>query len=288
MSSILSMFGGARFARPIISYNDANVSTQVYPSLKELTYKEGTESTGDNVELKLADPEGHFRLTWQLKAATPLNLGLESQNWNAAGEHLFKDCGTFEIHRISIKQNKKSGTEISLYASSIPVKSTLRLERKTRAWTKTNLQTIAQQIATENGLTLQYQAKENPQIARTDQHDESDFVLLNRHAEENDLFVKVKKGKLWMISKEELEQQAPVGTIVCPTANNPGGINGMGIIDWDMSETTEDTHKACEVKFRHNKTGTTVTGLTTDPNAVVGSTLRDKSNPHPEPSEDTD
>lgn len=281
--------GATRFARPIVTYNGAGVSQQVYPSLQELCYKEGTEQTGDNVELRLADPEGRFRLTWKLKGAVPLNLALESENWNYLGERTYRDCGSFEIHRIQIKQAKRGGTVVSLYATSIPVSSSGRLERKNRAWTKTTLKAMAQQIATDNKLTLQYQAKENPKIARSDQHDESDFVLLNRHAHESDLFVKVKNHALWIISKEELERQSPVGKIICPTPDNPGGINGVGgIEDWEINESTEDTYKACEVKFRNCKTGTTLVGDCTDPAAVVGATLRDKYNPHPETDEDTD
>lgn len=281
--------GATRFARPIITYNGAGVSQLVYPSLQELTYKEGTEQTGDNVELKLADPEGKFRLTWRLKGAVPLNLALESENWNYLGERTYRDCGSFEISRIGIKQQKRSGTTVSLYATSIPVSSSGRLERKNRAWTKTTLKAMAAQIAADNNLTLQYIAKEDPAIARSDQHDESDYVLLNRHAHENDLFIKVKNHALWIISKEELEQQSPVGTIICPTPDHPGGINGFGgIEDWEINESTEDIYKAAEVKFRNCKTGTTLVGTCTDPHAVVGATLRDKYNPHPESDEDTD
>jgi hypothetical protein len=287
--ALAGMLSQVRSARPIISYSGADVSQEVYPSLQELTYKEGTESKGDNVELKLADPEGRFRLTWSLKVAVPLNLSLESQNWLYQGERTHRDCGSFEIKRISIRQDKRSGTIVSLSASSIPVSCSGRLERKNRAWTKTTLKAIAQQVATDNGLALRYIAKENPKIARTDQHDESDFVLLDRHAHENDLFVKVKQKTLWIISKEELEQQAPVGTIVCPTPGNPGGVNGRGgITSWEISESTEDIYKAAEVKFRNNKTGMTVTGTATDPKAVVGSVLRDKYNPHTESSQDTE
>lgn len=281
--------GATRFARPIITYNGTGVSQQVYPSLQELVYKEGTEQTGDNVELKLADPEGLFRLTWSLKAAVPLNLALESENWNFLGERTYRDCGSFQISRIGISQSKRAGTIVALNASSIPISSSGRLERKNRAWSKTTLKAMAAQIAADNGLALQYIAKENPSIARSDQHDESDFVLLNRHAHENDLFVKVKSGTLWIISKEELEHQSPVGTIVCSTPDHPGGINGTGGFEhWEINESTEDIYKAAEVKFRHPKTGATLVGTCTDPNAVVGPTLRDHYYPHPEDTEDTD
>lgn len=286
--ALQGLISGTRWAAPIISYNNGDVTAQVFPSLKELCYREGTEFTGDSVDLKLADPEGKFRLTWTLKAAVPLNLALESYNWNYPGERIHRDCGSFEIHRIEIRQEKGGGTTVELAATSIPVSANGRLERKSRAWTKTTLKAIAQQIATDNGLALQYNAKENPKISRADQHDESDFVLLERHAQESDLFVKVKQKTLWIISKEELEHQAPVGTIVCPTPGNPGGVNGQGgIVSWEINETTEDIYKAAEVSFRNNKSGRVVTQSVTDPNAVVGPVHRVKDDPHAEDSGDT-
>ena len=287
--ALQGMLSLSRSARPIVNYNGADVTQQFYPSLQELSYREGTESKGDSLELNLADPEGLFRQTFSLQAANRISLVLESSNWNYPGEYIHHDCGTFEISRISIRQDKHSGTTVSLTANSISATSNARLERKSRAWTKTNLKTMAQQIAQDNGWQLQYQAKENPNIARTDQHDESDFVLLDRHAHEIDLFTKVKGGKLWVHSKEELERQAPVGVIICPTRDSPGGLNGVGgIISWEITETTEDIYKAAEVKWRNNKTGTTVTGTATDPKAKVGPTLRDKYNPHSEDEEDLD
>ena len=274
--------GGIRFARPIVSYGGGDVSAQALGSLQELSYKEGTEQTGDTVEMKLADPEGLIRMSWSLKSATAITLALESENWNYIGERTYRDCGSFQVNRISIRQDKHSGSIVSISATSIPVSSNSRLEKKNKAWTNTTLQAMAQQIASDNGLSLQFQTQENPKIARSDQHDESDFVLLDRHCQENDLFLKVKSGALWVISKEQMENQTPVGTIICPKLDSPGGINGGGVENWEISESTEDTYKGAKVSWRNNRTGQTVTGQTIDPKAVVGAMLHDKYIPHPE------
>ena len=89
-----------------------------------------------------------------------------------------------------------------------------------------------------------------------DQHDQSDLVHLGKHCEENDLCLKIKDNTIWIQSHEQLEKQAPVGTIVCNTPSNPGGINGKGgFIDWSFDENVEDCYKACEVAYRDIKTG---------------------------------
>src|SRR6516162_330324 len=115
------MGGGIRFARPIVSYGGGDVSAQALGSLQELSYKEGTEQTGDTVEMKLADPEGLIRMSWSLKSATAITLALESENWNYIGERTYRDCGSFQVNRISIRQDKHSGSIVSISATSIPV-----------------------------------------------------------------------------------------------------------------------------------------------------------------------
>jgi phage protein D len=226
--SLDSLLLAARTATPVITYNGADQSTVVYPSLLELSVKEGIGFTGDAVTLRLADPEGLFRLTWTLKAVVPLDLTIKTQNWNYPGEMLTRDFGTFTVTRCEISQNKGQGTVVSLYASSINPCTPGRLQKNSSGTNATTLQALAAAVAQANGLTLNYIAPINPTFSRVDQYDQSDYVFLQRLCKQNDFFMKVKNGGLWIQSMTQIEQQSPAGTIICPTPGNPGGINGVG------------------------------------------------------------
>lgn len=290
-ASLTSALSLTRSAQPIITVNHNDVTSGVYPSLESLTFKEGLVFTADTVSIKLADPEGKFRLTWKIKTAMPLQLTIQSHNWNFPGETLQKQCGTFYIHRVTMESNKGSGTTIALEATSTPAtpKCSVRLERKSKGTAKTTLKALAGQIATSNGLQLQYLAPENPKIGRDDQHDQSDLVHLGKHCEENDLILKIKDNALWIQSHEQLEKQAPVGIIVCPTPGNPGGINGQGMVSWRLEENLEDIYAACEVAYKDHKTGKVVRATVKDPDHQdIGNTHRVKTNPKDQENTDED
>src|SRR5260221_1274357 len=138
----MSLLSQARTARPIVTYDGVDVTKEVYPSLIELIYKEGIQFSGDALMLRLADPEGRFRLTWTLKAVVPLTLSFHTENWNYPGEIVDHVAGSFMVSRVDISQSKPGGTVVNLYASSISPASSGRLERKSFAWDSTNLQEL--------------------------------------------------------------------------------------------------------------------------------------------------
>ncbi|MGD0178762.1 MAG: hypothetical protein ABSC15_03025 [Terriglobales bacterium] len=267
-----------RSVKPVITVNSQDVTSVVYPSLKTLTYKEGIGSqggeksaVGDTVEMELADPEGLFRKTWTIAARQPLELSMVTNNWNSPFEgQVTRQMGQMEIKKISISQSKGSGTNVKISATSIPVTSDFRLTKKSRAWTATSLQGLAQKVATDNGLQLKYLPSTNPPIGRADQHDHSDAYMLAKLCSENDMVMKIKDGTLWIRSYADIENSSPVGTFICPTAENVGGLNGRGLLDWDFSEQTEDVYSQCTVSYKDPSKGTVTSATTSDPNVPAG------------------
>jgi phage protein D len=268
---------------PVISINGYPLPAKIAGNVYHVVYKEGIVLTGDTVSLSISDPDGSFRRGFKLKAAVPVTLSIVS-----AGRT--RVCGTFYIHTVKMHGDKSGGTDVTIDCTSIPVKPTcsVRTERKSRGSEKTTLKDLATKVAGESGLTLQYKPADNPKIGRADQHDESDLVHLGKHCSENDFSLKIKDNALWVLDHDQLEKQAPVGTLVIPTPGNAGGINGVGgITSWELTECTEDIYKAAEVKHKDHKTGKIVTGTVADPgNADLGITLRHKHNPHHEESTD--
>jgi hypothetical protein len=269
---------------PVITINGFPLPTSIAANVYHVVYKEGLVFTADTVSLSIADPDGSFRRNFKLKAAVPLTLSIVSPKRT-------RNCGTFYIHTVKMRGEKGGGTDVTIDCTSIPIKpeTSVRTERKSKGSEKTTLKALASKVASENGLTLQYKAAENPKIGRADQHDESDLVHLGKHASENDFALKIKDNTLWILDRDALDKAAPVGTLVIPSPGNPGGINGVGgLASWELTECTEDIYKACELRHKDHKTGKIVTGLVEDPDcADVGITLRHKHNPHHEESTDT-
>ena len=268
---------------PVIAINGYPLPATIAGNVYRVQYKEGLVMTGDTVCLDISDPTGSFRRGFKLKAAVPVTLSIVSSGRTRV-------CGSFYIHTLEMRGDKSGGADIHIDCTSIPITpaSTVRTERKSRASEKTTLKDLTTKAAGESGLSVTYKAADNPTIGRVDQHDESDLVHLGKHCSENDFALKIKDNAIWVLDREALEKQAPVGTIVIPSPGNPGGINGVGgITSWSLTECVEDVYKGAEVAFKDHKTGKLVVGTVTDPNASdLGPTLRDKRNPHDAESTD--
>jgi len=257
-----------RSANPILTYAGKDVTNDWMPALLNLTWRRSVgnshEKNADSITLSLADPTGHFRHNYDLEVKQTLRLQVESWNWNYPGEHLLSDAREMHITRIEIEGGKDRGSTVHLTASSIDPATHFRHTKNSRAVEKSDLKTVAAQVANDNGWTLDYQAKVNPQIAHAEQHDQSDATFLQRFCHEHDLYFRPINKVLIIGSMQDLENQPPKGTIVAPTPNNPGGINGRGIISWRLEEDIEDTYANCLVSSKDEKTGKVTSGLAAD------------------------
>jgi len=118
-------------------------------------------------------------------------------------------------------------------------------------------------------------------IGRADQHDHPDAYMIAKICSENDAIMKVRDDTLWVRSMSDIENQPPVGTFICPTEGNPGGLNGRGILDWEFTEQTEDcNYMDCTVSYKDPSSGKVASATTTDPNATSGPHLKYKYNQH--------
>lgn len=263
------MSGLIAYAQPIITYNGTNVSASWVPKLKHLSWKRaiGMDKRADTVSMTLADPDGTLRQTYNVIAKQQLQLRVESYNWNYPGEHLISDATQMETVRIEITINKDSGSELHIEASSIPPSGNFRLTKKSRTAVKTDLKTVAAQIASDNKWSLDYRASVNPPVAYSCQHDQSDAAWLERFCHEQDLTYKPKNGVLTIIGNQDLEAQSPIGTIVCPVQGSAGGINGRGIVHVRLFEDVEDTYAHSVVTSKDVKTGKITSGQADDPDS---------------------
>jgi hypothetical protein len=163
-------------------------------------------------------------------------------DWAFPGDTRSFECGIFWINHVNFKGPPNV---VSIKATSIPpngVKST----KKFKSWENTNLKNIAGEIAVNNGLTLFYDTKEDPQVKRTDQSDKSDLEYLRDRCKESKLSLKIHKKQLVIYSEEEYEAREPAFELVYGASN---------ILDYDFNSKTDDIYKKCKNKFDNPETG---------------------------------
>ena len=75
------------------------------------------------------------------------------KNWESDGKDRVLDCGVFEIDTVD---GSGPPAKATIKAGSIPYSSTIRTQKKTKAWENYTLSGIANEIAGTNCLTCMF------------------------------------------------------------------------------------------------------------------------------------
>lgn len=165
----------ARRCLVIIKYNDKDISADLQQYLKNVSYTDNMSGEADDLQLTLEDKAGLWQSAWMPEKGATLDVSVKLINWQSIGEQVVR-FGLFEIDEIT---SSGMPSEVQIKAVSVPDNNNLRGAERTRSWEKAELKRIANDIATEAGLTLYYDVKEyNPVIDRAEQTEQSDLSFL--------------------------------------------------------------------------------------------------------------
>lgn len=214
------MFLQVRTARPSIVLNGADYFGQLAPYFLSLSYTDNCDGErADDLQLHLADRDRRFISDWMPDKGTSLQVSIIAERWfapNAAGLSL--DCGEFWIDNVDFELPQHT---VSVKASSIPTDARIKGSEETRGWEKTTLQEIANQIAGENGMSVQWESEYNPRYTRVEQVSQSGLSFLRERAKDCKLSIKVARRKIIFFDESQYEQRAASFTLVY--GDMPGG-----------------------------------------------------------------
>lgn len=92
-----------------------------------------------------------------------ISAAIIQKNWESDGKDRVLDCGIFEIDSLS---GSGPPAGVSIKATSLPYSSTVRTEKKTKAWENIKLSAIASEIANKNGMTCMFESSYDPLYTR--------------------------------------------------------------------------------------------------------------------------
>lgn len=197
---------------------------------------------------------------------------LIQKNWNDTGRDVMLNIGTFEID--SIDESGPPDT-VTVRGTSIPYTSTLRMEKKSRAWEQYTLQGIGQQIANESGLQLMYESSNNPSYKRKEQVLVSDIVFLQGLCHAAGMALKVTDMTIVIYDAAEYDGRPAIKTFVKGASD---------IISYKLKTSLTDTaYTSCHVSYTDPDSKETIeytytpdsslgTGQTLEVNEKVSST----------------
>lgn len=132
------------------------------------------------------------------------------KNWESDGKDRVLDCGVFQVDSVD---GNGPPAKVTIKAGSIPYTSTIRTQKKTKAWEKIKLSGIANEIAAANGLKCLFESDFDPLYNRREQVTESDIVFLQRLCKAAGISLKVTAKMIVLFDAAAYEQKDAVRTI---------------------------------------------------------------------------
>ncbi len=252
----------ARKSKLLLLYNNKNISEEIDKYLLNFTYADHANGKADDLQIVLEDRAGLWRSDWFPEKGARLSSGLVVVNWNGNQGEEALPLGFFEIDEL-----EPTGPPdiVTLKAISVPISSSLWGEDKTRAWEKTKLSAIANDIAGTAGLGVFYDTAEDPPYDRIEQTEQPDLPFLQKLCEDAGLSLKVTGDKLVIFDDSKYEQLEPVKTIIRGKSN---------VLSYSGRSQTRNIYSACRVEYKGGKKKEDICFTYTPPNRPkTGKTL---------------
>lgn len=286
-NAVTQQMGYARRAYPKVIYNKVDISGALKPYLKSMEYTDMLTGQADDLQLTLEDRDGLWLEAWFPDKGATLTASILTQYWTAptdAEKEL--PLGLFEIDEIECSAIP---SETKIKAVSVPNNTTLRGEGRTRSWEGYTIQKIAQDIANNAGMQLNFSSKDNPTLERVEQTEQSDLAFLDKLCQDNGLSLKVTDNQIVIFDMADMEAAEPSLIFVRPTMkgldtsvsidvnsndmNSESTLKRLKPTSWRFTSSVRDVYKSCTVEHSQGKKKAKISATFTDPNKTEGKML---------------
>ncbi|SHG90512.1 phage late control D family protein [Tepidibacter thalassicus] len=169
------------------------------------------------------------------------------KNWDSTGKDKVLDCGLFEIDSVD---GSGPPAKVSLKGTSIPYTSTIRKQKKTKAWENIFLKAIAEEIASKNGMKCMFESAYNPYYDRREQVQQSDIVFLKTLCKNAGISLKVTAKTIVLFDAATYEKKDTIRKIKRGESD---------VKSYRFSTNFNDTaYDKCHVSYTNPKTGKTI------------------------------
>lgn len=240
-----------------IQFEGAEITAEPECSLLSLTFTDAEEGKTDDLQFVLEDRDLIWAGGWLNGETLSRGATAEAQIIvEEDGEEAVLSCGTFEVDSVSLSG---APTKVSIKATSLPYKSGLRSEKKSKAWENYYLSGIGGEIAAGGGMVLEYLAEEDPYYETREQVEQSDALFLQTLVADAGLVMKVSQSKIIIYDKALYESSPSVRVL-----RREGG----EILSFSFD--TDTLGAACSravCRYVNPETGEVIEGVYTPPDA---------------------
>lgn len=144
------------------------------------------------------------------KIGLSISAIIASENANSDGKDKILDCGQFELDSVDASGPP---SVITIKATALPYTSQIRQTKKNKAWESYHLSGIANEMASANGMSCMYLAKQDPFYRRVEQYATSDISFLQTLAHAAGLSLKATNNIIVLYDQASYEANNTILTI---------------------------------------------------------------------------
>lgn len=262
------------------SSESKDISEEISKYLLSLDYTDNIEGQADDLTITLEDRAQLWAAGWYPQRGSKLTVTIYTLNRSSLDEGLKSlSLGSFEIDEIELKM---APAVVQIKAVAVTFEGSLRGEKKNRTWEKITVKKCCEDIAAENGLTLDWYCEDDPPLDHVEQSDESDLEFLQKVVKDAGLCLKVDLKKLTVFDEQQQEKgEAKIfflhpgtETLAQNTQTEDAETRYVyKFTDYQIKAKTRDVYKACHVKYKKGKDKAVIEATYTDPNKKDGQTL---------------
>lgn len=246
-----------------VIYAGVDITRDISKDLLSLNYTDNEGGTADDISLKLKNNHGLWSGAWFPQEGDALEVTIITERESGVKR---LSCGRCEIDEIELSG---APSVIDIKGVSVPLDTTVRRKKKSRAWENVRLSEIATDIANTGKLELLFQPNPagaqveapDPLYDRRDQRDETDLQFLQRICFDEGLSLKCTSDQLVVYDVSVMEFQDPVIVFELGKSN---------ILSYRFTTQAHNVYKSCTVEYTDPQTGLVNKFTYTDPKITNG------------------
>ncbi|WP_260288511.1 phage late control D family protein [Peribacillus aracenensis] len=232
---------GRRITTDIL-YDNQTIIVDIDPFITDVAFTDNFTGQADTISLSLGDRERRWMHSWMPKKGASIEASLNiSSDWGSS-KSTKRKLGYFEIDDISISGPPN---KLTVSGSSVPQSSSLKGQRKSRSWEKTNFKKVAADIAKKNKMKLYFSSEENPSFDRVDQESETDLAFLMKLCNDAGFALKVANKSISIFDEVKFEREPVVDKIKR---------TDYRVKDYSGNDTLTNIYRSCKVSYTYTIT----------------------------------
>jgi len=193
-----------------IVYQGVNISGSIANDLESFSYTDNARETADSISITLKDDAGKWISTWAPEQGDKIKASILTTNWRKEGDTQKLDCGAFMVDEPEYAGRPRT---LSLNAAALPSDNNFRDTTKSRTWENVTTKNLANDIASNAGLSLYYDTAKIFTISYLEQSEQADSAFLADVCSRYGLSLKIYNDRIVMFSEQEYEAREPIASV---------------------------------------------------------------------------